>query len=150
MYAGARSHQPVRPSVVVREPSRVPLLIGDVFRRNAEVVPQRVAASFGTAQLTHAELDAAGNRLAHVLQRLGVRYGDRVVSWADTCLEVLPLFVALAKLGAVFAPLNARLGAGRRPKWCGWRDRGCSWPTRFMGRRRLWSRRTPGSRCWPA
>ncbi len=90
----------------------MPLLIGDVFRRNAEVVPQRVAASLGTAQLTHAELDAAGNRFAHVLRELGVRYGDRVVSWSDTCLEVLPLFVALAKLGAVFAPLNARLGVG--------------------------------------
>ena len=88
------------------------LLIGELFRRNAEVVPQQVAASLGSAQLTHAELDAAGNRLAHVLRELGVRHGDRVVSWADTCLEVLPLFVALAKLGAVFAPLNARLGAG--------------------------------------
>jgi acyl-CoA synthetase (AMP-forming)/AMP-acid ligase II len=33
-----------------------------------------------------------------------------VVSWADTSLAVLPLFVALSKLGAVFAPLNARLG----------------------------------------
>ena len=31
--------------------------------------------------------------------------------WADTALEVLPLFFAAAKLGAVFAPLNARLGA---------------------------------------
>jgi len=33
------------------------------------------------------------------------------VVWADTALEVLPLFFAAAKLGAVFAPLNARLGA---------------------------------------
>ena len=35
----------------------MPLLIGDVFRRNAEVVPQQVAASRGTSQLSHAELD---------------------------------------------------------------------------------------------
>lgn len=33
-----------------------------------------------------------------------------MVCWADTGLEVLPLFSALAKLGAIFAPLNARLG----------------------------------------
>jgi acyl-CoA synthetase (AMP-forming)/AMP-acid ligase II len=33
-----------------------------------------------------------------------------VVCWVDTCLEVLPVFGALAKLGAVFAPMNARLG----------------------------------------
>jgi acyl-CoA synthetase (AMP-forming)/AMP-acid ligase II len=90
--------------------SGVSLLIGEVFRRNAEVVPDRVAASLGSETLSHGELDRAGNRLAHALRELGVERGDRVVSWADTCLDVLPLFVALAKLGAVFAPLNARLG----------------------------------------
>ena len=87
-----------------------PLLIGELFRRNAEHVPQRVAASLGEELVTHAELNARGNRLAHALAELGIGRGDRVVSWADTGLEVLPLFVALAKLGAVFAPLNARLG----------------------------------------
>ena len=86
------------------------LLIGEIVRRNAEVVGHQVAASLGDATLTHAALDAQGNRIAHALRSLGVRRGDRVLSWADTCLEVLPLFVALARLGAVFAPLNARLG----------------------------------------
>ena len=86
------------------------LLIGDVFRRNAEHVPDRVAASLGERVLTHGQLDAAGNRLARGLRARGVRHGDRVLSWADTSLDVLPLFVALAKLGAVFAPLNARYG----------------------------------------
>ena len=85
------------------------LLIGEIFRRNAQVVPDRVAASLGDETLTYRELDHAGNRLANALRELGVGRGDRVVSWADTCLDVLPLFVALAKLGAVFAPLNARL-----------------------------------------
>ncbi|MCZ6463862.1 MAG: class I adenylate-forming enzyme family protein [Proteobacteria bacterium] len=86
------------------------MLIGEIFRRNAEVVPDAVAASMGTAVLTHGQLDRAGNQVAHVLRELGVERGDRVVSWADTCLEMLPLFVGLAKLGAVFAPVNARLG----------------------------------------
>jgi fatty-acyl-CoA synthase len=61
--------------------------------------------------LTWRELDRAGNRAAHALRALRVGHRDRVVVWADTALEVLPVFVALAKLGAVFAPLNARLGA---------------------------------------
>ena len=65
----------------------------------------------GEARLTHAELDEAANRLANVLRGLGIDRGDRVACWADTSLDVLPLFAALAKLGAVFAPLNARLGA---------------------------------------
>jgi fatty-acyl-CoA synthase len=87
-----------------------PLLVGDIFRRNAAVVPERVAASLAGRCLTHGELDDAGNRLAWKLRELGIGHGDRVLSWADTSLDVLPLFVALAKLGAVFAPLNARLG----------------------------------------
>jgi acyl-CoA synthetase (AMP-forming)/AMP-acid ligase II len=87
------------------------MLIADVIRRNAEVVPDAVAASLGEAILTHAELERRANRLARGLREQGVGYGDRVVTWADTRLDVLPLFVALAKLGAVFAPLNARLSA---------------------------------------
>ena len=86
-----------------------PLLVGDVFLRNARVVPERVAASLGDRVLTHGELDAAGNRLAGALREMGVGHGDRVVSFADTSLDVLPLFVALAKLGAVTALINTNL-----------------------------------------
>jgi fatty-acyl-CoA synthase len=87
------------------------MLIGDIVRRNAEVVPSAVAASLGPRTLTHAQLDGASNRLAAAIAELGVRHGDRVLAWADTALDVLPLFVACAKLGAIFAPLNARHSA---------------------------------------
>jgi acyl-CoA synthetase (AMP-forming)/AMP-acid ligase II len=74
-------------------------------------VPNRVAASLGETSLTHADLDRDANRLGFALREQGIGHGDRVLCWADTSLRVLPLFGALAKLGAVFAPLNARLGA---------------------------------------
>ena len=86
------------------------MLIGDVVRRNAEVAPDAPAASMGERVWTHAQLDGAANRLAAALEGHGVGHGDRVVSWADTALDVLPLYVACARLGAVFAPLNARYG----------------------------------------
>ncbi len=41
---------------------------------------------------------------------MGVGHADRVAWWGDTSLEALPIFFALARLGAVFAPVNARLG----------------------------------------
>ena len=85
------------------------LLIGDIFRRTAAMFPDRVAATFEEAALTYAELNAQGNQLARVLQRSGIGAGVRVVTWAETMLDIAPLFVALAKVGAVFAPLNARL-----------------------------------------
>ena len=88
------------------------LLIGEIIRRNAAVFPDRVAATMDAASLSYRELETSGNATARALAAMGIGRGDRVVCWADTCLEVLPLFVGLAKLGAVFAPMNARLGAG--------------------------------------
>lgn len=93
------------------------LLIGDVLRRAAAATPEAPAACVGAMDRgyetrTFAELERDANRLALALrENLGVVHGDRVLVWADTSIEVLPLFVAVAKLGAVFAPLNARLGA---------------------------------------
>lgn len=87
------------------------LLVGEILRRAAEAVPAAPAASMGDVIVSYGELERDSNRLALVLrQELGIGYGDRVVCWSDTALEVLPLFGALARLGAVFAPLNARLG----------------------------------------
>jgi acyl-CoA synthetase (AMP-forming)/AMP-acid ligase II len=87
------------------------LLIGEMLRRNAEAVPEAAAASMGEVVVTYGDLDRDSNRLAAALRdELGIGYGDRVVCWSDTALEVLPLFAALARLGAVFSPLNARLG----------------------------------------
>ena len=93
------------------------LLIGDVLRRAAEATPDAPAACVGSfdrgyATRSYAELERDANRLALALRNeLGIGHGDRILVWADTSIEVLPLFVAVAKLGAVFAPLNARLSA---------------------------------------
>ena len=88
------------------------LLVGEILRRGAESSPEAPAASMGDAVLSYRELDRAADRMASVLRdSLGIGHGDRVALWADTALDVVPLFAALAKLGAVFAPLNARLGA---------------------------------------
>jgi acyl-CoA synthetase (AMP-forming)/AMP-acid ligase II len=87
------------------------LHLGELFRRNAEVAPRALAATLGDARLTHAELNDAGNRVGRQLRSRGVGRGDRIVCWMETSLELLSLFVAATKLGAVFAPLNARLRA---------------------------------------
>jgi fatty-acyl-CoA synthase len=86
------------------------LLIGDIIRRGAASAPDRPAVAVGPDQRTYAELDREAERIAFALRtRLGIGHGDRVLGWIDTAVEVMPLFVALARLGAVFAPLNARL-----------------------------------------
>jgi acyl-CoA synthetase (AMP-forming)/AMP-acid ligase II len=86
------------------------LLIGDVFTNAARAVPNRVAAALGDDTLTFGELDAAANQTARALAARGVKTGDRVVALTATSLDVVPVFAAAAKLGAVFAPANALLG----------------------------------------
>lgn len=87
------------------------LLIGDVFRNAARAVPNRLAAVSGERTLTFDELDRQANRMTRAIAARGVARGDRVVVWCGTQLEVAPLFVALAKLGAAFAPVNSTLSA---------------------------------------
>src|SRR6266571_1787022 len=87
------------------------LLIGDVFRNAARAVPQRTAAVFGANSITFGELDRSANRMGRTVQAYGLGSGDRVAVWAATTLDLLPLFAALAKLGAVFAPMNPGLSA---------------------------------------
>jgi acyl-CoA synthetase (AMP-forming)/AMP-acid ligase II len=87
------------------------LLIGDVIASAARVSAGAVAVTLDDGALTFREIDHRANRVANGLIGLGVTRGDRVFWWGDTTLEAVPVFVALAKLGAVFAPLNARATA---------------------------------------
>src|SRR5439155_6958566 len=58
--------------------------------------------------LTFGQIDSEANRIANALAGEGIGRGDRVLWWGDTDLDAVPVFAALAKIGAVFAPLNAR------------------------------------------
>jgi len=87
------------------------LIIGNAIRNAGAVTPNATAATLGDAALTYGDLDVRSNQVAHVLRKQGVGHRDRVVWWGETSLDALPIFAAVAKIGAVFAPLNARYGA---------------------------------------
>lgn len=87
------------------------LLIGDILRRNACAVPEKTAGWMSGKSLTFRELNDISNRFAWIIKERGFGYGDRIVCWTETSLDVLPIFMACAKLGAVYAPLNARYKA---------------------------------------
>src|SRR5262245_43895028 len=86
------------------------LLVGNVLRHAARYTPRSLAATLGDDEVAFGELDDQANRVAHTLAGMGVGPGERVAWWGDTSLEALPVFFALARLGAVFAPVNAPLG----------------------------------------
>jgi acyl-CoA synthetase (AMP-forming)/AMP-acid ligase II len=90
----------------------VELLVGDVFRNAARTVPNRLAVAAGPHRLTFRELDDQANRIARALTALGLGVTDRVVTWADSTIDLVPVFAGAAKAGTVFAPLNGRLGVG--------------------------------------
>ena len=56
--------------------------------------------------MTFGELDGRSNQVARAL---GAGHGDRVAVWSNTELDLAPAFAALAKLGAVFAPVSGLL-----------------------------------------
>jgi fatty-acyl-CoA synthase len=84
------------------------LHIAEMLANAARVAPDAVAVTLDDDALTFGEIDSQANRIANGLRGLWVGRGDRVLWWGDTSLEAVPLFAALSKIGAVFAPLNAR------------------------------------------
>ena len=79
----------------------------------ARLTPTREAVfevDSGT-RFTFAELNERANRAANFLRELGVGMGDRVSILANNSVIYLDLFFGVAKIGAVFAPLNWRLTA---------------------------------------
>ena len=84
------------------------LHIAEMLANAARVAPDTVAATLDDDALTFGEIERRANRIAHGLRGLWVGRGDRVLWWGDTSIDAVPVFAALAKIGAVFAPLNAR------------------------------------------
>ena len=87
------------------------LLVGDILRHAARATPGELAATLGDDDVTFAALDVRSNQVARTLAGRGVGLGDRVAWWGETSLDAMPIFNALARLGAAFMPVNARLGA---------------------------------------
>src|SRR5215831_10609415 len=63
------------------------------------------ALVFEDRELTNVDQQRAASRLAHVLCRLGVEAGDRVVVMLPNCPEVLQSYAAILKVGAVVVPV---------------------------------------------
>jgi acyl-CoA synthetase (AMP-forming)/AMP-acid ligase II len=87
------------------------LLVGNIVRHAARATPDALAATLGDDEITFAELDGRANQVARALAARGIGVGDRVAWWGETSLAAMPIFNALARLGAAFMPVNARLGS---------------------------------------
>lgn len=77
--------------------------------RWSELAPDRSAVVFEGEAISYRDLQRRADRTACWLQSLGVEKGDRVAVLLHNCPEFLDLYLACARLGAIFVPVNFRL-----------------------------------------
>lgn len=86
--------------------------IRDIFEQTVQKYPGQEAIYDvrSGVRWTYAEWDLHVNRLANALQASGVQKGNRVSTVLFNTEELATTFFACAKLGAIFNPINFRLG----------------------------------------
>jgi len=65
-----------------------------------------VALEFQGATFTFGDLESRSNRVAQFLQSRGLKQGDRLCVYLSNCVEMIDLYLASIKLGAIFVPIN--------------------------------------------
>jgi acyl-CoA synthetase (AMP-forming)/AMP-acid ligase II len=84
------------------------MITPDFLSISSSICPDRTAIIFENIRLTFSNLNGRVNRLANALKRLGVRKGDRVALLQVNCHQCVETYFAVAKLGAIYLPLNFR------------------------------------------
>jgi malonyl-CoA/methylmalonyl-CoA synthetase len=64
------------------------------------------ALEFGSQSFTFREIELRSNRLARALVGRGLRPGDRLCVYLANSVEMIDLFLACAKTGVIFVPVN--------------------------------------------
>lgn len=83
--------------------------LGDLLDRTVDRFGDRPLLLAGPDTLTYAEFQQQVNGLAHGLRSIGVRHGDLVATVLPSSVELLLVWLATARMGAVVVPLNPAL-----------------------------------------
>ena len=84
------------------------LTLGEALRASAARNARHEAIVDGERRITYAELDRRVDRLAHGLRARSVAMGSVVAVLSHNAHEILELYFACARLGAMLCPLNPR------------------------------------------
>jgi long-chain acyl-CoA synthetase len=85
--------------------------IGTLPTRHARYRGDHLAVVFKDQRLTYRAFNARINRLANAMLKAGIAKGDKVATILPNCLELLDLYWASAKIGAVVVPSSTLLQA---------------------------------------
>lgn len=83
--------------------------IGSLPSLHARYRGDHLAVVFGDERLTFREFNARINRLANALIRAGIGKGTHIATILPNCVELLELYWAAAKIGAVVVPSSTLL-----------------------------------------
>ena len=65
-----------------------------------------IALEFGTETFTFGEIDLRSNKMANFLLSKSIVAGDRIGVYLENCVEMIDLYLACAKTGIIFVPVN--------------------------------------------
>jgi long-chain acyl-CoA synthetase len=79
---------------------------GEMLWETAQRFPEKIAIVFQGRKISYRELDGLANSFANALATLGVKKGDRVALYMTNRPEYIISLYGIARLGAVFTPMN--------------------------------------------
>ncbi|MFC1817346.1 class I adenylate-forming enzyme family protein, partial [Thermodesulfobacteriota bacterium] len=85
------------------------MLIGDIVRRQADRIPDRIYQVFGNKKYSFKDINLSANKFANALLASGISPGDHIGIFSFTCIEYIIIYWGAAKAGVVLAHFNARL-----------------------------------------
>lgn len=85
--------------------------LGKILTKSAYNFPDKIAVICDGEQITYRELNSRVNRLAHGFLHSGITKNSRVAIFLSNSIELVAIYFALTKIGAVGIPLNFRLAA---------------------------------------
>ncbi len=78
----------------------------ELFQPSLAGKSSTVGLEFGGLEHTFGDLEQAGARTAGWLSAQGLTTGDRIAVYLPNCVELIHLYLASAKLGLIFTPMN--------------------------------------------
>jgi len=85
------------------------LNLGQILKLNAKKFPNTIALKDEKRSYTYPEVNKRVNKLAHSLLSLGLKKGDKVAVLLENSIEIIEIYLSVAKTGIVIVPINFRL-----------------------------------------
>jgi malonyl-CoA/methylmalonyl-CoA synthetase len=80
--------------------------LAQLFDLSLEGRRGEVGLEFAGRAYTFGEIDARSNRMAALFHARGLEIGDRLAVYLANCVELIDIYLACIKLGAIFVPIN--------------------------------------------